>query len=393
MDALRVVLIDPETLSREALQHLLQGLDTIWLTEVCPSYSAAPKAVADQQPHLVVLTLDHDPDHALALLAELSRAHPATAILPASSRPDSELILRSIRAGAREFLTLPPDPEELIAAIGRLVASGLGGSSRLGGRIVTVAGAAGGIGCTTLAVNLAAIAARDNARTVALADFDLLLGTTDACLDIVTDYTLTEVAQNADRLDLSLLKRSMARHASGVHLLPRPASMDDLARLEPETFRRVIALLRAAFGFVVIDTSKALHASDVIAWEMADLVLLVIQLELTCLRNTARLLQSVRQVDGLIEKIRVVVNRHDFRDCQIAPRKAEEALNLPVAWSLPDAHHEVALSRARGVPIGTAFPRSKIQKALEGLAHGVLSATGLVESSAKPQRRRLAAMF
>lgn len=393
MDAVRVVLIDPDDASREALQHLLQGLDSIWLTEVCGSYAAASKAVLDQAPHLVVLGLDHDPERALALLAELARSAPSSALLPASARTAGDLILRSIRAGAREFLTLPADPEQLIAAIGRLVSAGAGGAPRLGGRVVAVAGAAGGIGCTTLAVNLAAIAARDASRTVALADFDLLLGAADACLDVVSDYTLAEVAQNAERLDLSLLKRSMARHRSGVHLLPRPASMDEIARIEPDAFRRVISLLRAAFGFVVIDTSKALHASDVVAWEMADQVLLVIQLELTCLRNTARLLQAVRQVDGLIEKTRVVVNRGDFRDCQIAPRKAEEALNLPVAWTLPDAHHEVALARSRGVPIGDAFPKSKIQKAFDDLARGVLAAAGLAEAPAPRRRGRLAAMF
>ena len=78
--------------------------------------------------------------------------------------------------------------------------------------------------------------AKDPSRSVVLVDFDLLLGSVDTCLDIMADHTLLDVAQSIDRLDLTLLKRSMTRHASGLFVLPRPIAMEDVARIEPEAW-------------------------------------------------------------------------------------------------------------------------------------------------------------
>jgi pilus assembly protein CpaE len=394
MDAIRVVLIDPLDESRAALERLLGGLEAVWLAESCKTYAGAAKAVADQIPDLVVLDLDANHEAALALLGELARAHPGLSVLPASGDRGGELILRAMRAGAREFLTLPADPEELLSAIGRLVGRPAGGPShRLGGRVVVVAGASGGVGCTTLAVNLAATLARDAGRSVALADFDLLIGAVDACLDIVPAYTLLEVAQSADRLDLPLLKRSMTRHGSGLYVLPRPVAMEDAARIDPEAMRRVAALLKAAFSLVVIDASKALHASDFVAFEMADEILLVAQLELANLRNTARLLQVFGQIDGLAEKVRLVVNRDGFRECQIKPRKAEETLKLPVSWSIPEAHREIAMARSRGVPLCEAYPRCAAQRAIESMAQALARDEASSQARDRPRLPRIAALF
>src|SRR5581483_1648436 len=99
----------------------LEGLGSIWLAEVCARYDVAAKAVAEQMPDLALLNLDAAPEAVLALLAELHRASPRTAVLPVSRRRDGDLILQAVRAGAREFLTLPADPQELLGAIGRLV--------------------------------------------------------------------------------------------------------------------------------------------------------------------------------------------------------------------------------------------------------------------------------
>ncbi len=379
-EAIRVVLIDPMDDSRPALQSLLSGLGAVWLTEVCARYAGAAKAVAEQMPDLTIVNLDADPEQAIMLIAELHRAAPGAAILPASRVRDGDIILRVIRAGAREFLTLPADPEELLAAIERLVRPAHEGASRLGGRVVSFVGASGGVGCTSVAVHLATLLAREQSCSVALADFDLLLGAVDACLDIVPDYTLLEVAQNADRLDLTLLKRSLTRHSSGLYVLPRPIALEDAAKIDPEALRRVIALLKAAFGIVLIDPSKGLQASDFVAFEMSDLIILVVQLELTCLRNTGRLLQLFRQFDGLIDRVRVVVNRAGFRDCEISSKKAEETLNLPISWEITNSSREFASARARGIPLDVAAPKCHALRSLRDMARVISTVDAPVDS-------------
>src|SRR5207249_3983169 len=112
------------------------------------------------------------------------------AVLPASRARDSSMILRVIRSGAREFLTMPTQPEELLETLRRLVHrrdDAQAPAAPKGPQVVAVTGAAGGIGCTTLAVNLATTLAKTSTSEVVLADFDLMLGSLDACLDIIPD--------------------------------------------------------------------------------------------------------------------------------------------------------------------------------------------------------------
>lgn len=394
MNALRVVLIDPLDEPRETLQRLLQGLDAVWLAEVCKSYAGALRAVAEQSPDVVVVDVDADQDSALQLIGTLAREHSATAILPASSAPAGDMILRTMRAGAREFLTLPADPSELLAAIGNLVqAPASGAAGRLGGRVIVFAGAAGGVGCTSLCVNVAATLALDARRSVALADFDLFTGAVDACLDITPNYTLLEVSENAERLDLTLLKRSLARHSSGLSVLPRPHALEDAARINPETMNRVIALLKAAYSIVVIDASKGLNASDFIAFEMSDAIALVTQLDLACLRNTGRLVQVLRQEEGMADKLRLIINRAGMPHCQIQPRKAEELLGLPVAWTIPDSPREFALSRAKGAALRAEFAKTRAQKVIEEMAQGLSAPAEPARPAVAQPVRRIAAMF
>jgi pilus assembly protein CpaE len=259
--------------------------------------------------------------------------------------------------------------------------------------VITVTGAAGGIGCTTLAVNLATTLAKDPTQSVVLADFDLLTGSVDTCLDIIPDQTLLEVVQSVDRLDLTLLKRTLSRHSSGLYVLPHPVALEDLARIEPDALRRTVGLLKAAFTTVVIDASKSLQASDFVAFEMSDVILLVVELELACLRNTTRLLQLLRQYDRLADRIRVVVNRAGSSVTEISLKKAEETLNLPVSWQVPNAFKTVSRARSKGVTLEAEATGSRIHRAILEIANELHQPQGQDAGPAKPRRSRLAALF
>ena len=147
----------------------------------------------------------------------------------------------------------------------------------------------------------------------------------------------------------------MTRHASGLYVLPHPVALEDAAKIDPETLQRLLGLLKAAFPSLVIDTSKGLQSSDFVAFEMADVILMVIQLDLTCLRNTARLLNLFQQFEGLSERVKLVVNRAGAVDSEISLKKAEETLKMPISWQIPIATKPFQNARIRGRP---ARPRS-----------------------------------
>jgi pilus assembly protein CpaE len=391
---IRVILVDPLEASRQALQRLLGGINTVWLAEVCTSYSDAAKSLIESPPDLTIVVLDSDPDQAVVLIQSIMRHNPAAVVLPASKARDSELILKVIRAGAREFLPLPADVEELLTSLERLVPSNPdpGATARRGSQVIAVTGASGGVGCTTLAVNLATTLAKKPEQTVVIADFDLLIGSVDTCLDMIPDQTLLQVAQNADRLDLTLLKRTLGRHISGLYVLPHPVAMEDVPKIDPEALRRVVSLLKAAFDIVVIDTSKALQASDLVAFEMADCILLVVELSLSNLRNSARLLQLFRQFEGMVERVKVVVNRAGAASTEISLKKAEETLNTPASWQIPNAYKVVTSARSKGITIEAEAPGSRVYKSILEIAQA-FEAPAAGTAEAKPHRSRFAAFF
>jgi pilus assembly protein CpaE len=392
-DAIRVVLIDPIEESRSALLQLLGGVNSVWIAEVCSTYQDMAPRIADIAPKLVIVVIDHDPEQAIQLIQKLLQSSPEVLILPASTTRESAVILRVIRSGTREFLTLPATADELAETIDRLFQFNeeLESDGNQGPQVIAVTAASGGVGCTSLAVNLATTLAKTSGHEVVLADFDLMLGSIDACLDIISDNTLQGVVQNIDRIDLTLLKRSLVQHSSGLFVLPHPLAMEDAARLDPETLRRVLMLLKAAFPTILIDTSKGLQSSDFVAFEMADLIIVLVQLDLTGLRNTTRLLHLFEQFDGMSDRIRLVINRVGSHESEISLKKAEETLKKPITWQVPNATKLFQASRAKGVPIETIAPTSKAHQAILKIARELRPAS--IVRPEKPRRGLFAAFL
>ncbi len=391
-DLIRIVVVDPNEESRASSHRTLQGMAEFWLAEIFTSYQEAAQRARDIGAEVTVVALDHEPNQAIELIGALIAANPDAVVLPASRCTDSALILKSLRAGAREFLTLPIEPAELLACVANLLRGrdDSPDSKMQGPRIVAVTGAAGGIGCTTVAVNLATLLASSKQHETMLVDLDLMFGTIDAFLDIVPDRTLSDVIQQFERLDLTLLKRSIIQHGSGLFVLPHPISMQEAAAIDPEILRRLLGMLRSAFGTVVLDTSIGLHASDFTAFEISDLILVVVHLELLCLRNTARLINLFRQFDGLAEKVKLVANRVGSFESEISLKKAEEILKAPISWQIPLANKAFQDARIRGVPLADVARGSRPHQVFLEMARALWP---FLERETKPKRGLFAAFL
>jgi pilus assembly protein CpaE len=363
-------LVDPNDETRESLKSMLLSMDTVWLEADCSRYEFFPDVIEQTGPDVGVVSLDSDTEKAIRLIDRLASNAPGTVILAASESTDGHLILQVIRAGAREFLTLPLSHEDLSAALGR-VSQQKFGSSEGGARgceVIAIAGATGGVGTTSTAVNLGCIFAADSRNSVALLDLDLALGDADVFLDAIPDYTLADVVQNVSRLDIQLLKQSLTKHGSGLYLLPRPVELHDTTAITDESLRKVIGLLKASFTHLVIDLSKTYSAVDLVAIEAASRVLLVTQLDLPCLRNVVRLMMSFEEMEGVQDKVEIVVNRAGLESGQISLKKAKETLGREIYALLPNDYRTMVEVRNNGVPLINQAPKAAITQAMRDLA-------------------------
>jgi pilus assembly protein CpaE len=368
-NVLRIAVVDPKDSTRDLLKSMLLGLDSVWLEAECSRYEFFADVVAQTNPDIGFVVLDSNPDKALELVGKLTKSAPGCAILVVSSSTDGNLILGTMRAGAKEFLTQPLKAEDLSAALQRVSRQHFGGTSASsrGCSMIAVAGATGGVGTTSLAVNLGCTLAADETNSVVLLDLDLSLGDADVFLDTIPEYTLSDVAQNIGRLDLTLLKRSLTKHDTGLYLLPRPVRLEDSRLISTDELSRVFGLLKASFTHVIVDISKSFNALDMQVLTEADVVLLVTQLDLPCLRNVVRLMSSFKDTNKFDDKVKIVVNRVGYETGQISLRKAQETIGREIFWQVPNDYRVMVEVRNNGVPLVQHAPRAPITQSIHQL--------------------------
>lgn len=382
----RLALVDPKDSSRASLKNLLLGIDAVWLEAECASYDYFFDVISQTNPDIALIAIDSDPNVGLDLVAQISNNLPGCIPLVISGSQEGSLILRAMRNGAKEFFSQPLRLEDFLSALDRIQQTqtnrGEDGGRPKNSQVLSIAGVSGGLGCTAVAVNLACQLAQNPKNNVAIIDLDLALGDADVWLDIIPDYTIQDVADNISRLDYALLKRSLTQHSCGAFLLPRPVQMDEKVAISPEELRRVIALLKATFTHLIIDISKSYSPLDLAAMDVSDSVLLITQLDLPCLRNVVRLTQFFDQRPGMIEKVKIIVNRMGLQDANISLNKALDTIGRDVFAQLPNDYIAMVESRNNGVPLLTHAPKSRITKAIEQLA--LLLDPNVLDDSTKP---------
>jgi pilus assembly protein CpaE len=384
--SLRISICDPNETSREVLKKYLIGMDKIFLEADCSRYEFFTEIVAQTTPHVAIIDIDSDQEAGLRLVESLARQHPSSGVIVISASTDGQVILKAMRSGAREFLNSPVEIEELVGALDRVGSSGEGGASSKAGTTIAVAGSSGGVGTTSIAVNTAVALAQNPENSVALVDLDLALGDADVFLDMIPEYTLLDVTQSISRLDLALLRKSLTKHETGVYLLPRPIQIEETDSISSADFKKVLSLLKASFTHVVLDLSKCYTELDCAAIETAEHVLLVTQLDLPCLRNVVRILNSIERFDNSREAVKIIVNRAGLDGTQISSTKAEETIDREIFARIPNNYVVISECRNNGVPLLQQAPKASITHAIGELA--IKLSGGVAENAAEDQGDR-----
>jgi len=390
---LRMVLVDPCNGTREDLKRILAGLDPVWVEAECAHYDELPEVLKQTVPDIVVIDIDTDAAQGMEMVAHVLRVHAQARVFVTSGYTDSQRILQAMRAGAHEYLATPLQMDDLLPALDRVrqnPARGTGAGAT--SKVISVAGVVGGVGSTAVAVNLACALAADSNRRVVLVDLDMVMGDADVCLDLVHTYTLIDVVENINRLDFTLLKRSLVQHKSGLWFLPHPSSVADVSRVVPDSLRRLIGLLKATFTHVILNLSNGYRETDIAAMDISDNVLVVAQLDVSCIRNLGRLFKALEGTDGLPDRVKLVMNRIGAKELNIPLEKAEETIDRKVFWQIPNDWQNLSAARTAGVPLVLHAPKAKASLALCKLADALAG-----DPAQGPQngvkRRGLFAMF
>jgi pilus assembly protein CpaE len=390
----RIAIVDPNEASRESLRTLLLGVDFVWLEAECARYDFFFDVVQQSTPDLVIVALDADRPKALGMIQLLAGQYPKMPILTISTDPQT--LLQSLQRGAKQFLTPPIGLEDLVATLrkvlsesGQLDTLGQPGGAKPAGRVISILGSRGGVGCTSLAVNLGATLSADPTHSVALLDLDLALGDADIAIDLpgTEQISLADLARQIERLDMNYLRRALEKHApTGLSVLRHPLELSEVSTIHEGHVERIINLLKISYTHLVLDLSKALLPTDIMSLRLSDDILLVTQLELSSLRNVVRMVHTLSTEGDMGDRIRVIVNRVGGESAEdgITIKKAEEVIGKPIYWQIPSDVKPMITSRVAGMPLIKHAPKSRVQQSIQGL---VQTLTGKIVAADGPKKR------
>lgn len=335
------------------------------------------------KPAAAIITLGANADPAIKLIQRLTSESPKTAIVSAAENASSDLLLQSLRVGAREFLQLPIRAEELKTVLDRVAefCAVQVETPKKKGRMVAVFSSKGGCGTSFIATNLAALT---NARTV-LVDLNLQAGDLPLFLGVNPRYSFADMAENRNRLDDALINSFVTPYSSSLSLLAAPKEADSADEIEPEHVFEVLQRLRESYDYVVLDPQHTFDSITLAALDQADEIVLVLTLDIPAIRSTQRALEIFDRLGYPRKKIRIVVNRWS-KQIDLDLRQVEKFLGEPVIGFVPSDYQMAVTSINLGRPLVLSDPNSKISQEIRRVASTIV--TGQIAVHDEPQPRR-----
>jgi pilus assembly protein CpaE len=325
-----------------------------------------------RRPDLVIYELGDNTERDFQVLQSLMNSDALGEVFLTSNRTDSQLLLKAMRIGVKEFLPQPLNEQEVRQALAgfkeRRGPSGRTGPGKVG-RIISVMGSKGGVGTTTVAVNLAvSLAERKTEQSIALVDLNAVVGEIPLFLAVKPSYHWGEIIQNIGRLDSAFLMNIMVRHGSGLYVLPSPNKLNGYPVATPETMQRVLSNLQDMFDVVVIDGGQSMDSAYLKVIEMSDTLLIISILSLPCLHNTHNLLQSLKSLSILPQdRMQVVINRY-LKKSDVSIREAEESIRKNIFWSIPNDYKATMSAINQGKPLSQVVRNASVTQSIREMA-------------------------
>ena len=328
-------------------------------------------------PDILVLEMGDDPAKDFEYLVRTKAAGGAQEFFLTARSANPDVLIQALRLGVKEFFPQPLNEADVRAAFSRSVESGArpaqaaSGPQRKG-QIVNVFGGKGGVGTTTIAVNLADCMARlDSPPAVALIDMNRLFGEVPLFLGMDHVFSWVDVSKNIARLDATYLSGILYRHRSGLRVLPSPDRMDDEFTVTPQIIETLLRFMRTMFDFIIIDSGQSVDDISKMILRLSDRVLLVSVLSLPCLINVKKILNTFRNLGYPPEpSVEVVVNRFERRSI-ISLKEAEESIGKKAFWIVPNDFQLSMNAVNQGKPLSLVDGNAEITKAIAEMAAAV----------------------
>lgn len=377
---LSVALIGPTESRRKPIASALAALHGSMIKEYSqyPEIDDVPKLL-EQEYDVIVIELDPDPEYALELVESICSSSGVT-VMVYSEQVNPDMLVRCMRAGAREFLAQPVTAASIAEAMVRASVRrpAAKAAKKVAGKLLLFVGAKGGSGVTTVATNFGVALAQESRKSTVLIDLNLPLGNAALDIGLTPEYTTANALQNYGRLDSNYLSTLLTKHSSGLFVLAAPDKYSSVQASE-ESVERLLAIARQEFEYVVVDVGSRFDSMTRSLLEAASVVYLVLQVSISELRNANRLITDLFRSRNA--KLEVVLNRFTPRALGIDDASITKALTVSPAWKLPSDYPAARTAQNTASPL--VMQDSPVAKVIRQMTREV---AGISEATEKKKR-------
>ena len=366
----QVMIIDEDPIFRQELQGMLTPARLAVVADC--GYGVEAASLAEElKPDLILASIEDPVARAIQTIEAVRGIRPGAPVIAYSSSTELHLVRQAMHAGVRDLLAHPFKVGELLTAIEAVMRSAsLPGEAapqpQAAGTILTVFGAKGGIGKTTITTNIATAIARDTDSSVLVMDLDTRFGDVAIMLDIDPAVTVAEMAGQVATLDRASFKAALVEHESGVFVLPSPKHPNDWRQVQADDIKELARFASRMFDYVILDTPGAFNDVVGAALEVATQVLVVTSVDMASIKDTSFILDVLESEGFPDDRLFLTVN-HPNGANTIRAADIERVLRKRVFWEIP---HDPQMTMATqiGLPVVLARPKSRAASNLAGLA-------------------------
>jgi len=391
-DQIRVLIVDDIPETRDHLTKLLSFESDIEVVGAAASGAQALELAAQLLPGVVLMDINMPDMDGIAATERMSSEVPDAAVVMMSVQGEADYLRRSMLAGAREFLVKPFSSDELTASIRQVYARELekanrraaapvmapggpsgaaGGGGDRDGQIVAIFSPKGGVGRTTIAVNMAIAAATELGQTVVLVDASFQFGDVGVLLNLnPKNKSIADLVPELEAGEPESLDTFVINHSAGVRVLLAPPSPEMAELITPTVVKRVLEALRREHDLVIVDCTSWFNETTLAILDVADTVLTVLSLEITSIKNMRLFLEVAEQLGYEQNKVKLVLNRADS-SLGIKVTDVENSIGRKVDHTIVSDGRSVVYALNRGVPFFLSNREAQVSQDILRLATAV----------------------
>jgi pilus assembly protein CpaE len=409
-DQIRVLIVDDIPETRDHLTKLLGFETDIVVVGAAASGREAIEMAAQLRPDVVLMDINMPDMDGIAATEHLAAEVPTAAVVMMSVQGEADYLRRSMLAGAREFLVKPFSSDELTSTLRQVYTRERDKLSRIAlqpvntngsasakpavvavrgdaepGRIVAVFGPKGGVGRTTLAVNLAVACATELGQKTCLVDASFQFGDVGVLLNLnPKNKSIADLIPELEAGEPESLDTFLINHSAGIRVLLAPPSPETAELITPSATKRMLEALRATHDLVIVDCMSSFNDTTLAILDLADTVLTMLSLEITSIKNIRLFLEVADQLGYGSDKVRLVLNRADS-SLGIRVADVEHSIGRRVDHTIVSDGRSVVYALNRGVPFFLSNREAQVSQDVLRLAQAV-AGTRPVEAGA-PARK------